>query len=1102
MKKKLLDLDDLTSAAPDWDAESDDDSENDEQQAREHYVQVGKSKLRDALEIPLDGKYNGKKITRKELSKQVELEGYEVDSDEELKFESDEELDFENNVSSEGDSEGSEIGDEEVDDNDELTVMSRLELQEQDEKAMLKKMSENQKTEIEKGQHVKAQLSLWDGILDLRVRIQKGVEAANTFPQHDVYYDHLNEDSIDENIQKTTSTLQGLLNNLVDMRMDLLDNSNEKIDVSIKRKRDEDDIDEWLHSTWEEVLKPIESGFKKYKYDTIEKWNNKVQVANSVTLQKKFKVINQSIVSQLQTIENDTERLVKRTQLNRGNYKTEQEQQPEETRDKHLNDYDKEIFDDGDYYQQLLKELIESRLTDTEDPVLLGMRYAQLKQLQNKKSKKNVDTKASKGRKIRYHVQEKIQNFMAPEPRGTWHEEMVEELFSGLLGRKSGNVDVPLQFADGFKLIYVFNLRIAPKPETELVESDSTLYANLQCQCDPKLEINTEARASLAYAKLAGLPVQYGLYTSFVGVVMYFLFATSKDVTIGPTAVLSQLSGQLLAANAKGLGIDIVSYSVSLAFITGVYQLAIGFLRLGIVVDLIPIPVIAGFTSGAAIQIIIGQIAGLFGIPNINTNDPAYLVLYNTCAAFNNINFDIVIGLSTLALIIIFRLATYFLVQRGHKWAIWIGQAANAVAIILFTLVSYGVNANLSKSKFKIVGTVPTGLNYIHVPNLNQFGSLASTAVSVLLVSVLEHVAVTKSFGRLNGYRADPNQEIVALGVTNVIGPFFGGFAATGSFSRSSIKSRSGVKTPAAGLITALIVLLAIYVITPWFYYIPSAALSAIIIAAITDLISRPALLVELWNIEFYDFLSFLIAFVITIFFSIETAIYSSVTFALLVVLYRVARPNAYTLVRDNAGGWIGVETMKQDDDKVDAVPPPPGILVFRIEEALTYPNSNYVNDYVVRKVESSTRYNGNAGVENQWNASPHKKTGHFDLPELKAVIFDLSAVNNIDSTGLQTLVDIRKEVEVHSGKKVPFYFAHARPHFQHILVYFLTLTDPTHDVAPILANASNPSLTKIHRDSTVSQIKEGDVQTNFAMKFIWRTIDQAVEAAQHEKEL
>ncbi|KAJ3316594.1 hypothetical protein HDV06_003158, partial [Boothiomyces sp. JEL0866] len=568
------------------------------------------------------------------------------------------------------------------------------------------------------------------------------------------------------------------------------------------------------------------------------------------------------------------------------------------------------------------------------------------------------------------------------------------------------------------------------------------------------------------------------------------------DVTIGPTAVLSQLSGQLLASNAKSLGIDIVSYSVTLAFITGIYQLAIGFLRLGIIVDLIPVPVIAGFTSGAAVQIIIGQIAGLFGIPNINTNDAAYLVLYNTVSAFNNINFDIVIGLSALALLIIFRVITSILVKKGFKNAIWIGHSANAITIILFTLISWGVNANLSKPKFKIVGTVPTGLNYIRVPDLSHFGSIAPTAISVLLVSVLEHVAVTKSFGRLNGYRADSNQEIVALGVTNLIAPFFGGFAATGSFSRSSIKSRSGVKTPAAGLVTALIVLLAIYVITPAFYYIPSAALSAIIIAAITDLISRPALLVELWSIEFYDFLSFLIAFIVTIFFSIETAIYSSVTFALLVVLYRVARPNTYTLARDDAGGWIGVETLKHEGDQVNAVPPPPGILVFRIEEALTYPNANYVNDYVVKMVEAATKSNRKSKSELLWNVPSENLQTDLGLPELKGIIFDLSAVNNIDATGLQTLVDIRKEVEDFAGRWVPIYFAHARPHFQHILVYFITLTNPKHDITPIVANAENPSSQELHRNSTLSQIKDGDEHTAFAKKFIWRTIDQAVEAA------
>lgn len=125
------------------------------------------------------------------------------------------------------------------------------------------------------------------------------------------------------------------------------------------------------------------------------------------------------------------------------------------TRDKHLNEYDEDIFDDGDYYQKLLKEFIDGRMNDTNDPTILAQRYAQLKQMQNKKSKKTIDTKASKGRKIRYQVHEKIQNFMTPEPRGTWHEEMIHELFSSLLGKQPIKNHIPneIEMNDGFRLI-------------------------------------------------------------------------------------------------------------------------------------------------------------------------------------------------------------------------------------------------------------------------------------------------------------------------------------------------------------------------------------------------------------------------------------------------------------------------------------------------------------------------------------------------------------------------------------------------------------------------------------------------------------------------
>lgn len=318
---------------------------------------------------------------------------------------------------------------------------------------------------------------------------------------------------------------------------------------------------------------------------------------------------------------------------------------------------------------------------------------------------------------------------------------------------------------------------------------------------------------ALSYAKLAGVPVQYGLYTSFVGLLVYFLFSTSKDVTIGPTAVLSILIGQLMQTyNTNGLKLDPVEFVTSLALIAGLIQLAIGLFRMGVVVDLISVPIVVGFTTGAALQIIFGQLSGLFGIPNINTNDPPYLVLYNTLRNLNQTNIDVAFGLSSVALLVAFRIFTKLATDRGHKWAIWVGFAANAITLVIFTLISFLVYRTTKKIPIKIVGSVPTGLTYIKTPSLSNLSSLITPAVSIVLVGIIEQIAMVKAFGRVNGYLADANQEIVSLGLVNVIGPFFGAFAATGSLSRSSIKSRSGVKTPLSGVFAAVLVLASIYV--------------------------------------------------------------------------------------------------------------------------------------------------------------------------------------------------------------------------------------------------------------------------------------------------
>ncbi|KAI8928398.1 sulfate transporter family-domain-containing protein [Entophlyctis helioformis] len=649
---------------------------------------------------------------------------------------------------------------------------------------------------------------------------------------------------------------------------------------------------------------------------------------------------------------------------------------------------------------------------------------------------------------------------------------------------------------------------------------------------------------ALAYAKLAGVPVEFGLYTSFVGALIYCLFATSKDVTIGATAVLSVLTGQVAATYNSDKAIDPVVFAVSVAFVTGIIETAIGLLRLGILVDFIPTPVIVGFTTGAGLTIICGQVSGMLGITGVDTNEAAYRIVINTLGKLDKIKIDAAFGLSALAVLLIFRFGTAYLVKRGNSWAIWLGYSSNAIVMIVVTLISFWYNQGSSSLRIRVVGNVPKGLSYIKVPTIPDFGRVIQASVTVVVVGILEHIAVTKSFGRINGYTPDANQEIVALGLTNLIGSFFGGYPATGSFSRSAIKSRSGVRTPLAGVYTGTVVLLSIYFFTPLFYFIPNAGLSALIINAISDLIVRPSTLQQLYNIEILDLLSAVIAFVFTIFFSIEIGIFVSVSFSVLVLLVRLARPRYQVLLREESGNWIGNDDAFIDDTVDPKVQvSPPGIFVFRVEESLTYPNSAYLNDRIKEWVFKHAQYGGANVPPSQrlWsdnlqeealaiqqerekassNAVDAYGKGGKDiwlaedkpLPRLRAIVFDLSAVNWIDATGLQTLVDLKRDLERFGGGRVPFYFVHVRHRFGRVLTYFAELLPaPAEDLTPV-SSATNESKSPQSegpsaRNSLQDDIERADAagdyaSDDFAKGFgarnptrFYRTIDEAVEDA------
>jgi sodium-independent sulfate anion transporter 11 len=297
----------------------------------------------------------------------------------------------------------------------------------------------------------------------------------------------------------------------------------------------------------------------------------------------------------------------------------------------------------------------------------------------------------------------------------------------------------------------------------------------------------------------------------------------------------------------------------------------------------------------------------------------------------------------------------------------------------------------------------------------------------------LEHVAIAKSFGRINDYKVNESQELIAIGITNVIGSFFNAYPATGSFSRTAIKSKSGVRTPLAGVFSGILVIIALYS-TSAFYFIPDSVLSAVIIHAVLDLISSPQYVKQLWRIQFWDFMVFFVGVVITFFTTVEYGIYVSAGLALVVLLVRIARPRFDSLGQlslTTKGGEKRYAYVPVNHPSFEsAINPPDGVLIFRLKESLTYPNSGYIDNQIVDYARENTKrfykQAANKG-DRPWNEIPHKSKNEetkADKPRLNAVVFDLAAVSIIDSTGIQAFSDIRKELNKHADQQVEYHFA------------------------------------------------------------------------------
>ncbi|KAH9985562.1 sulfate permease [Russula vinacea] len=537
---------------------------------------------------------------------------------------------------------------------------------------------------------------------------------------------------------------------------------------------------------------------------------------------------------------------------------------------------------------------------------------------------------------------------------------------------------------------------------------------------------------SMSYATIATLPPQYGLYSAFVGTLTYCLFATAKDVSIGPVAVMSLTVSQIITYvdHKHPKEWSNPEIAINLAFICGFIVLGIGLLRLGWLVELIPIPAVAGFITGSALNIAVGQAPGLMGITGFNSRAPTFHVIGNTLRGLGRTQKDAAFGLVGLFFLYAIRFTCVRLSRRyprrGFRLLFFISAFRSAFVLIVLTFASWLYTRHRKSKKgtypIKILGTVPRGFKDFGAPHIEHalISALLPKLPVATIILLLEHIAIAKSFGRINNYKIDPNQELIAIGVTNTLGTIFGAYPATGSFSRSALKAKSGHYR-----------LVSLYGLTPAFYWIPTAAISAVIIHAVLDLLTTPAQAYGFWRVSPFEFFIFAAAVIVTIFSSIENGIYLAHPRGHFLGRVRVHSSNNPSDARDV---FVPLTHNRVINPQIRVVPPPPGILIYRFEETFLYPNSTVLNSAIVDHVKETTRRGADLRLvplsDRPWN-DPGPRNGvtaeweeNQSKPVLRAIVLDFSTASQVDTTSIQALVDTRDQIERWTDHPVEFHFA------------------------------------------------------------------------------
>jgi sulfate permease, SulP family len=471
----------------------------------------------------------------------------------------------------------------------------------------------------------------------------------------------------------------------------------------------------------------------------------------------------------------------------------------------------------------------------------------------------------------------------------------------------------------------------------------------------------------MAYALLAGLPPVVGLYASTVPLLVYALFGSSRQLAVGPVAIVSLLTLSGVSALAAPGTQEFIALAALLALMTGVIQLVLGLLRAGFIVNFLSHAVISGFTSAAAIVIGLSQLRQLLGVPLASGHSVVGLLMEAVQRLGETNPWTLAIGLGSIAALVAARR-----VAPRFPAALLVVAAATIITYV-FRLHERGVG---------IVGEVPGGFPALAIPTFGAGTLLAllPVALTISFVGFMESIAVARSIAAREKYRVDADQELKGLGLANLAGAAFSGYPVTGGFSRSAVNYQAGARTGLATIITALLVILTLLAFTSLFHYLPNAVLAAIVMVAVYGLINV-AEARHLFRLKPVDGWTLVLTFAATLFIGIEQGILIGAAFSLLVFIWRSAYPHVATL------GWLPQERVFRNVNRYPEVERVPGVTILRVDASLYFANMAFLENLL-----------RNAVVERQ---------------ELRTIILDFSGVNDMDAVAVETLEHLMHELEL-----------------------------------------------------------------------------------------